>query len=133
MLLCGVGPREFNSNQSVLKNPPAKFFNMKRSRLSGLAGFSLYKASATASLLNLWTGCWNIIGEHKPDFLFLQQFLQQLPSQVRVALANTAITDLPCKVWSQGQVSIAVGNALSRPQASVKQLLFIQTPSPAPV
>ena len=35
----------------------------------------------------------DLMGAHKPDFLFNQLFLRQLPSQVRAALANTAITD----------------------------------------
>ena len=35
----------------------------------------------------------DLLGEHRPDFLFVQLFLRQLPSQVRAALANTAITD----------------------------------------
>ena len=35
----------------------------------------------------------DLMGEHEPDFLFVQLFLRQLPSQVRAALANTMITD----------------------------------------
>lgn len=35
----------------------------------------------------------DLMGAHKPDFLFNQLFLRQLPSQVRAALANTAITE----------------------------------------
>ena len=31
----------------------------------------------------------NLLGAHQPDFLFVQLFLRQLPSQVRAALANT--------------------------------------------
>ncbi|TWW56016.1 Retrovirus-related Pol polyprotein from transposon 297 [Takifugu flavidus] len=34
-----------------------------------------------------------LLGEHKPDFLFIQLFLRLLPPQVRAALANTAISD----------------------------------------
>ena len=35
----------------------------------------------------------NLMGPHKPDFLFVHLFLRQLPSQVRAALANTKLTD----------------------------------------
>lgn len=35
----------------------------------------------------------DLLGEHRPNFLFIQLFLRQLPSQVRTALANTTITD----------------------------------------
>jgi len=34
-----------------------------------------------------------LLGRHRPDFLFQELFLQQLPLPVRAALANTAITD----------------------------------------
>lgn len=36
---------------------------------------------------------WDLLGEHKPGFLFVQLFLRQLPPQVWAALANIAITD----------------------------------------
>jgi hypothetical protein len=35
----------------------------------------------------------DLMGEHEPDFLFVQLFLRQLPSQVRAALVNATITD----------------------------------------
>ena len=35
----------------------------------------------------------SLLGSHKPEFLFKELFLQQLPTQVRSALANTSITD----------------------------------------
>ena len=35
----------------------------------------------------------DLIGAYKLDFLFIQLFLRQLPSQVQAALANTAIMD----------------------------------------
>ena len=34
-----------------------------------------------------------LLGDHQPCFLFKELFLQQLPDQVRLALANSAITD----------------------------------------
>lgn len=34
-----------------------------------------------------------LLGHHKPDFLFLHLFLNQLPTQVQDVLAKTAITD----------------------------------------
>jgi len=34
-----------------------------------------------------------LLGRHRPDFLFQEPFLQQLPLPVRAALANSAITD----------------------------------------
>ena len=35
----------------------------------------------------------DLMCEHQPDFLFVQLFLRQLPSQVRAVLANPMITD----------------------------------------
>jgi len=35
----------------------------------------------------------DLMGRHKPNFLFTERFLQQLPSQVWTGLANTTITD----------------------------------------
>ena len=34
-----------------------------------------------------------LLGDHQPCFLFKELFLQQLPEQVRLALANSSITD----------------------------------------
>jgi len=34
-----------------------------------------------------------LLGRHQPEFLFMELFLQQLPLQVRSALANSRITD----------------------------------------
>lgn len=88
---------------SLLKNPPAddkysalkahllKTFELsdaeRASRLFSLQGLGDSKPS---ELMDRMLG---LLGEHTPDFLFVQLFLRQLPSQVRAALANTTITD----------------------------------------
>ena len=59
----------------------------RASRLFSLQGLSDSKPS------ELMDRMLDLMGEHEPDFLFVQLFLRQLPSQVRAALANTMITD----------------------------------------
>ncbi|XP_056904781.1 uncharacterized protein K02A2.6-like [Takifugu flavidus] len=59
----------------------------RASRLFSLQGLGDSKPS------ELMDKMLDLLGEHKPDFLFIQLFLRLLPPQVRAALANTAISD----------------------------------------
>ena len=88
---------------SILENPPEhdkcgalkphllKAFGLsdseRASRLLSLNGLSDCKTS------ELMDKMLSLLGSHKPDLLFTELFLQQLPTQVRSALANTIITD----------------------------------------
>ena len=88
---------------SILENPPEhdkygalkdhlfKAFGLSDSerarRLLSLNGLGDCKPS------ELMDKMLSLLGSHKPEFLFKELFLQQLPTQVRSALANTSITD----------------------------------------
>lgn len=88
---------------SLLEHPPAqdKYTALKahlketfclseaeRARqLLSLPGLGDYKPS------ELMDNMLALLGDHRPCFLFRELFLQQLPEQVRSALANSVITD----------------------------------------
>ncbi|XP_073669733.1 uncharacterized protein [Paramisgurnus dabryanus] len=80
-----------NEKYTALKTHLLKTFELsdaeRASRLFSLQGLGDSKPS------ELMDRMLDLLGEHKPDFLFIQLFLRQLPSQVRAALANTTITD----------------------------------------
>lgn len=88
---------------SLLKRPPAtgKYAALKDHLLKTFELSDAERASRLFSLQGLGDSkpselmdrMLDLLGEHRPDFLFLHLFLRQLPSQVRAALANTAITD----------------------------------------
>ena len=88
---------------SLLKNPPAreKYAALKAHLLKTFELSDAERASRLFSLQGLGDSkpselmdrMLDLMGEHEPDFLFVQLFLRQLPSQVRAALANTMITD----------------------------------------
>lgn len=88
---------------SLLKRPPAerKYDTLKEHLLKTFELSDAERASRLFSLHGLGDSkpselmdrMLDLLGEHKPDFLFLHLFLRQLPTQVRAALANTAITD----------------------------------------
>ena len=88
---------------SLLKHPPAenKYTALKAHLLKTFELSDAERASRLFSLQGLGDSkpselmdrMLDLLGEHRPDFLFVQLFLRQLPSQVRAALANTAITD----------------------------------------
>ena len=88
---------------SLLKNPPAreKYAALKAHLLKTFELSDTERASRLFSLQGLGDSkpselmdCMlDLMGEHEPNFLFVQLFLRQLPSQVRAALANTMITD----------------------------------------
>lgn len=59
----------------------------RASRLFSLNGLSDSKLSEVMDMM------LDLLGEHKANFLFVQLFLRQLPSRVRAALANTALSD----------------------------------------
>ena len=59
----------------------------KASRLFSLQGLGDSKPS------ELMDRMLDLLGEHRPNFLFTQLFLRQLPFQVRAASAHTTITD----------------------------------------
>lgn len=80
-----------NEKYTALKAHLLKTFELsdaeRASRLFSLQGLGDSKPS------ELMDRMLDLLGEHRPDFLFIQLFLRQLPSQVRAALANTTITD----------------------------------------
>lgn len=88
---------------SLLTNPPAteKYTALKAHLLKTFELSDAERASRLFSLHGLGDSkpselmdrMLDLLGEHRPDFLFIQLFLRQLPSQVRAALANTTITD----------------------------------------
>lgn len=88
---------------SLLTSPPAehKYATLKAHLLKTFQLSDAERASRLFSLQGLGDSkpselmdrMLDLLGEHKPDFLFVQLFLRQLPSQVRAALANTTITD----------------------------------------
>ncbi|KAL1256234.1 hypothetical protein QQF64_011779 [Cirrhinus molitorella] len=88
---------------SLLKNPPAteKYDALKTHLLKTFELSDAERASRLFSLQGLGDSkpselmdrMLDLLGEHKPDFLFTQLFLRQLPAHVRAALANTSITD----------------------------------------
>lgn len=88
---------------SFLKSPPAegKYTALKAHLLKTFELSDAERASKLFSLHGLGDGkpselmdrMLELLGEHKPDFLFLHLFLRQLPTPVRASLANTDITD----------------------------------------
>lgn len=88
---------------SLLKNPPAtgKYDSLKAHLLKTFELSDAERANRLFSLQGLGDSkpselmdrMMDLLGEHKPDFLFVQLFLRQLPAHVRAALANTTITD----------------------------------------
>lgn len=88
---------------SLLKHPPdtEKYAALKAHLLKTFELSDAERASRLFSLQGLGDSkpselmdrMLDLLGEHRPDFLFIQLFLRQLPSQVRAALANTTITD----------------------------------------
>lgn len=88
---------------SLLKNPPEteKYDTLKAHLLKTFELSDAERASRLFSLQGLGDSkpselmdrMLDLLGEHRPDFLFVQLFLRQLPSTVRAALANTTITD----------------------------------------
>ena len=88
---------------SLLKNPPAvgKYATLKAHLLKTFELPDAERASRLFCLQGLGDSkpsefmdrMLDLLGEHNPDFLFVHLFLRQLPSQLRAALANTAITD----------------------------------------
>ena len=61
-------------------------------RASALLHLSPLRDQKPSELMDKMLG---LLGEHKPDFLFRQLFLEQLPSQVRSVLVHSKVTD--CK------------------------------------
>ena len=88
---------------SLLKHPPAreKYAALKAHLLKTFELSDTERASRLFSLQGLGDSkpselmdrMLDLLGEHEPDFLFVQLFLRQLPSQVRAALASTTIVD----------------------------------------
>lgn len=88
---------------SLLSHPPAteKYTALKAHLLKTFELSDAERANRLFSLQGLGDSkpselmdrMLDLLGEHRPDFLFIQLFLRQLPSQVRAALANTTITD----------------------------------------
>ncbi|TWW74045.1 Retrovirus-related Pol polyprotein from transposon 297 [Takifugu flavidus] len=86
---------------SILKQPPPenKYGTLKAHLLRTFELSDAERASRLFSLQGLGESkpselmdkMLDLLGEHKPDFLFIQLFLRLLPPQVRAALANTAI------------------------------------------
>lgn len=80
-----------NEKYAALKAHLLKTFELtdteRANRLFSLQGLGDSKPS------ELMDRMLDLLGEHRPDFLFTQLFLRQLPTQVRAALANTTITD----------------------------------------
>ena len=87
----------------LLKNPPTteKCTALKAHLLKTFELLDAERASRLFSLQGLGDSnpselmdrMLDLLGEHRPNFLFVQLSLHQLPSQVRAALANTTITD----------------------------------------
>ncbi|MEE8151605.1 MAG: hypothetical protein V3T76_01045 [candidate division NC10 bacterium] len=88
---------------SVIQNPPD---NDKYGALKGLllGAFTLIETACVRQLLDLpelgearpserMDHMLALLGTHSSDFLFRELFLRQLPEQVRLALANSSITD----------------------------------------
>lgn len=94
-----------NSVVSTLKNPPEQMWNTEGSTVTCFwTLWSQTSAPASHQLLTpqglsdsqpskLRDKMLALLGHHKPDFLFLHLFLNQLPTQVQAVLANAAITD----------------------------------------
>ena len=88
---------------SFLVNPPAhgKYEAIKAQLLNTFELSDAERANRLFSLNGLGDGkpselmdkMLSLLGAHKSDFMFVQLFLRQLPSQVRAALANTDTTD----------------------------------------
>lgn len=88
---------------SLLKHPPevGKYDTLKELLLRTFELSDAERASRLFSLQGLGDSkpselmdrMLDLLGDNKPDFLFLHLFLRQLPAQVRAALANTATTD----------------------------------------
>ena len=88
---------------SLLKNPSVreKYAALKTHLLKTFELSDAERASRLFSLQGLGDSkpselvdrMLDLLGEHNPDFLSIQLFLRQLPSQARAALANTTITD----------------------------------------
>ncbi len=88
---------------SFLQNPPnADKYGALKGLLLG--AFGLTETECARQLLDLpelGEACPSehmdhmlaLLGDHSPDFLFRELFLRQLPGQVRLALANSPITD----------------------------------------
>lgn len=88
---------------SLLKRPPLtrKYETLKEKLLKTFELSDTERASRLFSLQGLGDSkpselmdrMLDLLGDNKPDFLFLHLFLRQLPAHVRAALANTASTD----------------------------------------
>lgn len=88
---------------SLLTNPPAtdKYIALKAHLLKTFELSDTERANRLFSLQGLGDSkpselmdrMLDLLGEHRPDFLFTHLFLRQLPPQVRAALANTTITE----------------------------------------
>ncbi|KAL7868664.1 hypothetical protein SRHO_G00100480 [Serrasalmus rhombeus] len=88
---------------SLLKRPPLtrKYETLKEHLLKTFKLSDTERASRLFSLRGLGDSkpselmdrMLDLLGDNKPDFLFLHLFLRQLPAHVRAALANTASTD----------------------------------------
>ena len=88
---------------SLLKRPPLtrKYDTLKEYLLKTFELSDTERASRLFSLQGLGDSkpselmdrMLDLLGDNKPDFLFLHLFLRQLPTHVRAALANSASTD----------------------------------------
>ena len=88
---------------SLLERPPMrnKYAALKKHLLDTFGLSEAERARQLLSLPGLGDGkpselmdhMLALLGDHEPCFLFKEIFLQQLPDQVRLALANSPITD----------------------------------------
>ena len=138
---------------SMLENPPEhdKYGALKAHLLKAFGLSDSERARRLLSLnglgdckpSELMDKMLSLLGSHKPDLLFTELFLQQLPTQVRSALANTIITDCrtlaeeadkfflagqqscaaawdaPCDCpWRKGETAVVSAAAVKRQQSS---------------
>lgn len=121
----------------VLKNTPGKekyktfkTHLLKAFELSGAerAGWLFFiQGLGDNKMPELMDRMLDVMGEHKPYFLFIQMFLQQLPSQVQAALANKGITD--CQVLAEEADKIFIAG--QKHGAAMTGHITTATPPPA--